>query len=385
MKKLVILGGGFAGLWAAMSAEHERRKWAAEVSITLVSRDPALTIRPRLYEGALDEMQVPLRPLLNRLGVNFELAEIEGLDPAAGRVNLGGKRWLDFDRAVLATGSRMRALPVPGAAEHAHSIDTFAESRTLDARLAGLGARAEIVVVGAGLTGLELATELRTRLGEGAGITLVDAKDNPTGAMSEPLATLIAEALAASRIKTKFGQRIREIARDGAVLEGGERIPADAVVLTVGLEASPLVRSLGGERDDLGRVRSDPDLRVATAPNVFAAGDTVHALTDGQHPAQMTCQHALVLGRYAGCNAMRDLAGQPTRPYRQDVYVTCLDLGPWGAVFTRGWDREVELTGAEGKDRKQLINRSRIYPPSPDIGADDILKSIALPDATSPQ
>jgi len=77
----------------------------------------------------------------------------------------------------------------------------------------------------------------------------------------------------------------------------------------------------------------------------------------------------MTMGRYAGYNAAHDLMGLELEPYRQERYVTCLDLGTAGAVFTRGWDREVELTGEEAKARKRMINGEIIYPPSGDRDA----------------
>jgi NADH dehydrogenase len=102
---------------------------------------------------------------------------------------------------------------------------------------------------------------------------------------------------------------------------------------------------------------------------VFVAGDAAAADTGDGHLALQSCQHALQLGRFAGENAARDLLGQPTVPYRQPRYVTCLDLGRAGAVRTQGWDREVVQAGAEAKATKQMINRRLIYPPADVDGA----------------
>lgn len=78
----------------------------------------------------------------------------------------------------------------------------------------------------------------------------------------------------------------------------------------------------------------------------------------------MTCQHAIALGRSAGNNAAADLLGVAPIAYSQPKYVTCLDLGEWGALYTEGWDRQVVLTGAEGKQLKTQINTQWIYPPA---------------------
>jgi NADH dehydrogenase len=114
---------------------------------------------------------------------------------------------------------------------------------------------------------------------------------------------------------------------------------------------------------------------------VFATGDTARAATDdlGNH-AIMSCQHALRLGRSAGYNAAADLLGMEPQPYSQPDYGNCLDLGPWGAVITQGWERKVLLAGVEAKERKRLINNVLIYPPKADRAT-----ALAAADPVSPR
>ncbi len=90
------------------------------------------------------------------------------------------------------------------------------------------------------------------------------------------------------------------------------------------------------------------------------------ATDDDGNTALMCCQHALSLGRVAGHNAAAELLGLPTVRYSQPEYVTCLDLGPWGAVYTEGWERQVKLVREEAKSLKRRINTEWIYPPKAD-------------------
>ena len=114
----------------------------------------------------------------------------------------------------------------------------------------------------------------------------------------------------------------------------------------------------------------DAYLRAPEADAVFATGDVAHAATDALgNVAAMSCQHALSLGRVAGYNAAASLLDLPQHPYSQPKYVTCLDLGPWGALYTEGWDRQVRLTREEGKQLKREINTKWIYPPAADKAA----------------
>jgi len=91
----------------------------------------------------------------------------------------------------------------------------------------------------------------------------------------------------------------------------------------------------------------------------------------------MSCQHALSLGRVAGHNAAAELVGLPLHPYSQPKYVTCIDLGDWGALYTEGWDRQVRITREAAKAIKQEINRVWIYPPAADR---DAVFAVANPD-----
>ena len=150
----------------------------------------------------------------------------------------------------------------------------------------------------------------------------------------------------------------------------GERIEAKTVIWTAGLRASALTQQIDGERDRIGRLLVAADLKVVGVDNVFATGDVALALTDDRgHHALMSCQHALMMGRFAGYNVAASLLGLPALPYRQERYATCLDLGACGAVYTEGWEREVKLAGAPAKAVEQMINTKIIYPPLPDRAA----------------
>jgi NADH dehydrogenase len=120
---------------------------------------------------------------------------------------------------------------------------------------------------------------------------------------------------------------------------------------------------LPGAHDRSGRVAVDRFLRVEGAPHVFAAGDVAAAPVDPTHVSVMSCQHARPMGRLAGHNVVCDLVGGAMIPLDIGYYVTILDLGAWGAVYTQGWDRRVAVTGMAAKETKQIINRERIYPP----------------------
>jgi NADH dehydrogenase len=168
-------------------------------------------------------------------------------------------------------------------------------------------------------------------------------------------------------VKWQLKASVVAVDENGVTLSDGRRIDAKTVIWTTGVRASALTEQIPAERDHLGRLHVDAHLQVIGQPDIFATGDVAYAASDdiGNH-ALMTCQHAIALGRHAGNNVAAQILGVDPTPYSQPKYVTCLDLGAWGAVYTEGWDRQVKLTRQEGKSLKTQINTVWIYPPAAD-------------------
>ncbi|MFB4302536.1 FAD-dependent oxidoreductase [Actinomadura sp. NTSP31] len=130
----------------------------------------------------------------------------------------------------------------------------------------------------------------------------------------------------------RLGATVRQVERDKVEPSDGTRLPARTVVWTAGIQASPLTVQIPGDRDRLGRLVTDPYLRVCGVDGVHAAGDTAAAPAEEGYMVMPRCQHAFQLGRYAGHNVAADLLARPRVPFQPDPYVTCLDLGGAGAV-----------------------------------------------------
>lgn len=385
-RKILIVGGGFAGLWSALGAARVldlEREAGGDVEITLVSPRPELHVRPRLHEPHPEQMAVPFLPLLEAVDVKYLAGTVERIHPSDHSVDVvtadGQTKSVGYDRLLLTSGSHLFRPPLPGLAEHAFSVDQLDESVTLRKHLESLPAKPEtaarntFVVVGGGFTGLEVATELPARLRAILGdtvrprIVVVERNEAIGPDLGPGPRPAIVEALDHLGIETRLGSGVVSVDATGVNIASGERIDADTVIWTGGMVASSLTAQVSPNIDRQGRMEVTPDLRVIGAKDIFGAGDVVRALTDDQgHYSLMSCQHALFMGRFAGHNVAADLVGVPTVDYRQDFYATCLDLGSWGAVYTEGWDRQVKLTHAEGKERKMLINTQWIYPPAPE-------------------
>lgn len=380
MKQIIVLGAGFAGMIAAVGAARKLAELKipnGEIGIAVVNRDRWHAIRVRNYETDLGDIRVPLDDVFGPIGIELIVADVTALDCARREISLtrdGRAERLGYDGLVIALGSQLVRPPIPGLAEHAFDIDTYDGAARLAAHLAALpgrptaAGRFTALVVGAGLTGIEAATEMASRLRALAGgapkrVLLADRAPHIGSTMGEEARAVIDEALRALDVETRPGITIAAIDETGARLSSGEYIPAATVVWCAGMRAHPLAAALPGEHDRFGRVMVDRFLRVAGAAHAFAAGDVAAAPVDPDHVSVMSCQHARPMGRLAGHNAVCDLVGGEMIPLDIGYYVTCLDLGAWGAVYTQGWNRRVATTGEAAKQTKRMINRERIYPP----------------------
>lgn len=381
--RLVIIGAGFAGMYAALSAARLRDIKGVspgDLEIMLVAPEPTLVVRPRLYEPRPETLTAPLQDVLKAIDVIYVQGNAESIDTTRRSVAIttgaGAITTLDYDRLIVATGSRLFRPNVPGVAEYAFSVDQLDDAIALDRHLQSLAhqpatwARNTVVVAGGGFTGIEAATEmparLRAMLGNDADIRVVIVDRNKAVAsdMGAGPRPLIEDALRKLGVESRLGVGVTELDQCGVTLSNGEHIESATVVWAAGMRAAPLTAQVPGERDNFGRLLVDRELRVAGVPNVFATGDAAKAACDDDgNYALMSCQHATRMGAFAGHNAAAELLGEAPTSYHQKAYVTCLDLGEAGAIFTRGWDRKVEMVGAEAKKTKQEINTVWIYPP----------------------
>lgn len=383
MENVTIIGGGYAGVWAALSAAAERNHHdidRQDLIIQLISNDTNLVARPCLYEGATAELQVPLQPLFDLLGINFIKGDVRRVDSDTRSViatHDDDEQKLIYGKLILASGSQIKLPSIPGVTDWAFNIDTFASTKKLDQHM-NETPDLTVAVIGASFTGIEFATGLRNRYGSGCKILLLDQNPVVGQELGNHQHAEIMAALKQAEVEVHTGVAISEITATGLKIMGRNDIFANTVVLTTGLEASPLQRWFDGQRGKAGRLHVNQHLQLSEDKNVYAAGDIAYAMADDEHAALMSCQHAMPMGKCAGSNAVLSVCREPQRIYRQEFYQTCMDLGPRGAVLTKGWDRRVEKTGADAKALKQQINKEWIYPPSLALGRDEIFKQFAF-------
>ncbi|PZW81512.1 NADH dehydrogenase FAD-containing subunit [Pseudomonas sp. 2848] len=381
--RILIIGAGFAGVWSALSAARLLdQAQRGDVRISVLAPQPQLRIRPRFYEADVHSLQAPLEALFDVVGVEFIHGTVDTIDSDARQVGYrdadSRPHQLAYDRLILAAGSQVARPAVPGLAEHTFDVDQMESATRLEQHLHSLAslpaspARNTVVVCGGGFTGIETATELPSRLrailGEGqARVVLIDRGASIGAALGAGITPAIVSASEQAGVQWLTGTSVVAVDAGGVTLDNGEYIASKTVIWTVGVKASPLTAQVAGERDGLGRLKVDGHLKVVGQDYIYATGDVARAAVDdlGNH-ALMTCQHAIPMGRHSGNNAMADLLGVEPVIYRQPKYVTCLDLGEWGAAYSEGWERELHLQGEDGKHLKRQINTVWIYPPAAD-------------------
>lgn len=382
-KQILIVGAGFAGMWAALSAARLADKNQQDIDITVIAPQPELRVRPRFYESAVQTLVAPLQPLFDVTGVTFLRGTVEKILPASKEVSWkdthGETRLHRYDRLVLASGSQVNRSMVAGAAEHAFDLDQLESAAVLEQHLQDLDkqpeskARNTVVVCGGGFTGIEMALELPGRLRDILGadaktrVVVVERGAQPGARWSQELRDVIAEASTELNVEWMVNSEVESVGASGVTLKDGQTIASQTVIWTVGVQANGLTAQIDAPRDRQGRLHVNANLQVVGHEDIYATGDVAYAATDdkGNH-ALMTCQHAILLGKFAGNNVAASLLNVEPLPYRQEMYVTCLDLGAWGAVYTEGWDQQVKLTREEAKKLKMSIVSELIYPPKAD-------------------
>ena len=362
MQRIVIIGAGFAGFWAAISAYVKKQEIAvaADLEIIIINKTKFHDIRVRNYEANLESTRYDLHDLLDPLGIKIIMGVVTNINTDKQEVIIYSdvEQCLSYDKLILASGSNIIYPDIPGLQQYAFNVDSYAAAEKLRQHLEGVNNT--VIVVGGGFTGIELASELvhRTK----AEIVLLDRGKIADSLGARPQEKIIS-ALQDMQIKLMPNRGVIKVTADALYLASGEVIATKTVIWTGGMCANKLTEQFVADKDCLGRIKVNKYLQIPGVENCFAAGDVAAAKVDAEHYSMMSCQHGRPQGKVAGYNAVAAIYDLPLLDYKQEVYVTCLDLGSWGALFMRGWDRIIEKDGLEAKALKHHINYERICPP----------------------
>lgn len=339
-KRVVIVGGGFAGLNCAIGLGNRR-----EVEVLLVDRRNHHLFQPLLYQVAMAglspaQIAVPIRTLLRRYR-NVEVLQAEATHvDLDGRVVHTTRGDHAFDYLVLAAGAQHAYFGNEHWEPFAPGLKTLEQATEIRRRVLDAFERAEtepdpavrkalltFVVVGAGPTGVELAgaigemsrftltRDFRNIDPKLTRVMLVEAGERILPTFSPELASRATRDLERLGVQVWADSRVTGVDAEG-VQVGAERISARTVLWAAGVQASPVGRCLGEELDRMGRVRVGSDLSLPHHPEVFVAGDQARFVPEGsERPLPGVATVALQQGRHLARNIRRDVAGKARRPF----------------------------------------------------------------------
>lgn len=373
-KRVVIVGGGYAGLFAARRASRGARR--GRVEVTLVDPAPEWVERTRMHQIAVGDASVkryPLAELFRGTGVKIVGGRVTEIDPEGGEVvvetgtETGTASRLPFDRLVYALGSSSDTGTVPGAREHAFVLDGAPTAEDLRRALDGLATAVlddrsggRVAVVGGGLTGIEASTEIAEAYPD-LSVALLSSGEIG-GGLSERGREYLLGAVDRHGVELREGTRVGEVRPGSLKTADGEEIPADVVVWAAGFAVPDLARRSGLATDGRGRVLVDASLRSVSHPNVFAAGDSSSPTEPvGSGPVRPSAYASHIMGAQAGDNVALDLAGKPAKPLRFGYLIQSISLGRKDALsqLTDGNDRPYGwvLTGRLAARVKESVER----------------------------
>jgi NADH dehydrogenase len=367
--RVVIIGGGFAGLDAARGLR------AADVDVTVVDRYNHHVFQPLLYQVATaalspGDIASPIRWILRaQKNVRVLLAEVTSIDAASSSVILDRDERLPYDYLVLAPGATHSYFGHDQWAEHAPGLKTLDDALTLRRRMLLAFEEAEresdaarkahlvtFVIIGGGPTGVELAgalaeiarhtlrQEFDTIDPRSSRIILLEAGPTILPAFPAPLRDSARRALATLGVEVRENARVTAVDNE-AVTVAGDRMAAHTIIWAAGVAGSSLGASLGVPLDRVGRVLVQEDLSLAAYPNLFVAGDLAGFIDQDGQQLPGVAQVAKQQGAHAARNIRRLIAGEVTLRFRYRDPGNMATIGRAHAIVDFGWARVSGFVG----------------------------------------
>jgi len=363
IKKVIVIGAGYTGMLAALGAAKRAK---GRVHVTLVNPWERFTERLRMHQIAtgqkLAEHRIP--DLVAGTGIDFVQGRATGIDTAAHVVTVStgddSQVFLGYDTLVYAIGSTTDTGRVPGVAEHAFTLDAPQSAQDMAAHLARRD-NGEFLVCGAGLTGIEAATEI-AESHPNVRVTLL-SRGEPAAMMGARARAYLVAALDRLGVSVRAGVSVTKVLPDGVELEGGEFVAGDGCLWTTGVRVVPLATEAGIATDEHGRIRTDAMLRSVSHPEIYAVGDAA-AIPQAYGVLHGTCQSGMPTAAHAAENIARQLQGKQLKPFRFGYLHQPVSLGRKDAViqFTYGDDtpRRWYITGRAAIFYKETVSSSPV-------------------------
>jgi len=358
--QVLIVGGGFAGLWAA------RALAGAPVRITLLDRGNHHLFQPLLYQVATaglssPDIAAPLRHILRKQeNVTVLMGEAIAVDSAQKIVRMADGDTLGYDFLMLASGATHAYFGHDDWAAHAPGLKTLDDALLIRRRILSAFERAEVsddeaerkaqltfAIVGGGPTGVELAgtlaeiarqtlkREFRRIDPRQARVLLLEAGPRVLSTFPESLSAKAQQQLERLGVEVRTGSAVTQIDADSVTL-GDERIATRTVLWAAGVAASPLARSLGVPLDRAGRVPVEPDLSVPGQPQIFVAGDLATLQQENGKPVPGVAPAAKQMGNHVAAAIKARIAGRATKPFRYQDWGNLATIGRRAAIVDLG-------------------------------------------------
>ena len=378
--RVVIVGGGFAGLYTALELDRRLGHHRLLEIVVLDRRNYFLfpPLLPSVATGAIETRQVtyPFRRIFEATSVVFRKETVESIDLGARvihtRADVDEKstalhRELRYDALVLAPGSDTQTFRTPGVAEHAffmrelgdavsvrnHIIDCF-ELAAQEPSAERRGALLRFVVVGGGPTGVELMAEIRDLIehvlsvrypevsSEEVDLVLVQSAPQILPGWHPTVVQRATDQLHALEVRTLTGRKVQSVSEFAVALDGGETLPARTTVWCAGVKPAGLLGAVDLPKHPSGRVPVEEDLRVPGRPEVFVLGDAALCQHEGKSLPPLG-QVAFQQGTHTGKNLARLIRGEPLTPFRYFDYGALVSVGEhFAAIDLMG----VRMSGA---------------------------------------
>jgi NADH dehydrogenase len=353
--RVVIVGGGFAGLYAARALRH------AAAHVTLIDRRNHHLFQPLLYQVATaglapTQIATPIRAIVrHQKNTDVLMGEVTGVDTDAKQVKLG-EQCVPYDYLVLATGARHAYFGHDEWEPFAPGIKTLEDATSLRARILLSFERAELepdpaerarlttfVLIGGGATGVEMAgaiVELANKAlardyrhidPKMARVVLVEAGPKLLAQFPDDLSEHARRSLEKLGVEVRLGHAVTTCDEDGVTM-GSTRIESRCVIWAAGVQSSPAAKWLGATADRAGRAIVGPDLRIKGRKEIFIVGDCALAKGAGGKPLPGLASVAKQQGKYAGQAILDELAGRPVKPFAYTNYGELATIGRKAAI-----------------------------------------------------
>jgi NADH dehydrogenase len=353
---VVIIGGGFGGLYAA------RRFRGQPVDVTIVDKRNHHVFQPLLYQVAMaalspGDIASPIRWILrHQRNVEVLLGEVDRIDVARRVAHLADGAEISYDYLIVAAGATHAYFGHDDWRPHAPGLKTLEDALEIRRRVLLAFERAErevdparreaeltFVIIGGGPTGVEMAGALaeisRLSLAKdfrhfdpgSAKIVLLEGGASVLANFPAPLREAARRDLVRLGVDVRTGATVTRVT-PGAVEIGDQRIAAETVIWAAGVAAAPLGASLGAPVDRVGRVLVQPDLTIPGQPEVFVIGDLASLPGPSGRPLPGVAQVAMQMGAHAARNILRSVEGQPLRPFHYRNLGDMATIGRMSAV-----------------------------------------------------